>query len=126
MKKKILWGAGIVALGCVAYFVVDKFKQDKSAEVKALAEKIHQILDLHKVQKGTYPSADSIKLDFEPNWYKWGIGSQVKVFCRDCMITPDSYKIAIYGNIDSDPAMDVWLLESPDGSLFQISDDLLK
>jgi len=129
MKKKALWATGIVALGFLGYTALFNFqnfgKRAKAAEAKLIAKKLHEVLDLHKVRKGIYPPVETIKLDDpELNWYRWGVGAETREFCRDCVITSDSYKIAIYGNIDNDPALDIWLVQSPDGELVQISDDV--
>lgn len=129
--KKIFWVIGLIVVGILAYVAVYNFqnygKRAKTSEVVTLAQNLKQMLDLHKVRKGTYPGAETLIIkENVSHWYKWGVGSPVKEYCNDCMITPDSYKIVIYGNIDDDPAMDVWVMESPDGSLFQISDDVAK
>lgn len=127
--KKILWGTAIIVFICLGFVALKNFqnygKRAKTAEAKMLAAKLRQILDLHKIRKGSYPGAESIIVkDLEPNWYKWGIGLSVKDYCPDCMITPDSYKIVIYGNIDNDPVIDIWVLESPGGILTHSIDDV--
>lgn len=127
--KKILWGTTLIFFICTGYFAIQNFKsygkRAKTSEVKILAEKLRQVFDLHKIRKGSYPGVESITLkDVKLNWYNWGVGVPVKEYCTDCMITPDSYKIVIYGNIDKDPVVDIWVLESPAGSLTHSSDDV--
>lgn len=127
--KKILWGTAVIVFICLGFVGLKNFqnfgKRAKTAEAKVLAEKLRQILDLHKIRKGSYPGVESVTLKgVKLNWYKWGVGVPVKEYCVDCMITPDSYKIVIYGNIDRDPVLDIWVLESPGGSLSHSSDDV--
>ncbi|MES2527374.1 MAG: hypothetical protein V4598_09810 [Bdellovibrionota bacterium] len=125
--KKIIWGAVLAVLGFLAFIAFRNFqvygKRAKTSEVKVLARKLHHLMDIHKVRKGVYPALEAINLgDHELHYYQWGMKKEI---CPDCEVTELSYKIVIHGNIDADPFIDAWTVESPDGKVTNVQDDVV-
>lgn len=124
-KKKLILSAGIIVFLCFTFVAVRNFqnfgKRAKSAEARNLATELRTNLEIAKSQSGVYP--ETVTTATELHYYKWGAGESVKAFCPDCEIRHDSFKIAIYGNIDSDPDLDVWVMESADLELKNILTD---
>ena len=131
MKKKILlFSLGAVILAGAAWVIIVpgyvRFGTPmRRMEGKTLSAVFRNQMEAFKEKHGRYPGIEELKPDTKPRWYKWGVGMDVAAFCPDCMITPDSYKIVIYGNIDDDSDVDVMIIMNDLDNPLVVKDDSL-
>ncbi len=129
--KKYLLGAGVLVLLLIVIAIPRYQKyglRAKRAEGLAFGTKISVFMEKYKSESGTYPGMETITAAMKDEKlfrYKWGVGKEVEAHCKDCMITPDSFKIAVYANIDQDPEMDLMYVTNGIVNPVVVKDDSL-
>lgn len=145
MKKVLKWGligfVGLLFVFIVGSIVLTKsgYTDKKINEFKAkgaringklLASALKISLQSEFIESEKYPDEARLKelaaeISSGSKDYTFGLASDPEVasFCPDCHLSEDSFKIAIYGNLDEDPDLDVITIDS-EGKMLLIQDDL--
>ncbi len=128
--KKYLIGTAVVIILVVIFVAVPRFQKyglvAKRAEGRVYARKISAFMTDYKTKNGNFPGEIEINSAVKNEMgdrYKWGVGKAVATFCPDCMITPDSYKIVVFGNLDKDPENDVLVIMNDVDDVVVVTDD---
>lgn len=85
----------------------------KQGEGKKTLSDLYFGLKTYQAKHGTYigfKETNEYKKIIKSSVYK--MGPEKSRVCSDCKVEKDSFKIHIHANIDDDPTLDVWTIDS--------------
>jgi hypothetical protein len=100
------------------------------SEGRLWARQIQRVLQRYFNEVGSYPDWDLFQSLLmgsrkgHPQYYAFGIAQNnqtVQDICPDCHLQLDSFKIAVFGNLDGDSGLDLWII-TPDGAEHVLND----
>jgi hypothetical protein len=121
------------ASGSSANLHLAYLKKAKRSEGKILALSARMALEESKIDNNRYFNLDELKSEINKEnngtiFKRYTIGDsdsdpQIKCRCPNCRITTNSYKIAIYGNLDEDDDFDILVISNEDKMAKELFED---
>jgi hypothetical protein len=109
----------------------------KRTDGKLLALNVRTSMQLYQVDNNKFPSYEKLKEIIEksqkeeggsvPLYYTFGTAEshpEVATACPDCKITDDTFKIAIFANLDDDNDLDIMYINNTELDVLQLKDDI--
>ena len=128
----IFIGAVVLLLVAAAIILKKPGHLERRSEGKLLATALLSSLETYQTKHNKYPTMPELQTVMAEQkialkYYTFGTAESspdVAKVCSDCHLKDDSFKIAIYGNIDEDPNLDVIGISDREKNPFIILSDI--